>query len=130
MKQIQELVDTAKDTRAVVCDDTVLWKQKGLIWETCDQLFIINCQTVKGLICEAVKRLIASRMRISVIHFIICYNPTYSFDLHHRSTSNTYGGLFIYDEERTKAAQKGTRQLQYNIITTCIVQQKRNILEY
>lgn len=73
------------------CDNTVTWEHKGIVCETCDQWFHVDCQNIDSKTYD-----ILNDSTISW-HCLICGNPNYSicpFDLHGISSSkNTFDNL-------------------------------------
>ena len=73
------------------CDNTVTWEHKGIVCETCDQWYHIDCQNIHSNTYD--------QLHDSMIswHCLICDNPNYStcpYDLHSLSvTSNPFETL-------------------------------------
>ena len=61
------------------CDNTVTWEHRGIVCETCDQWFHIDCQNIHSNTYDQLSDSMVSW------HCLICDNPNYStcpYDLH------------------------------------------------
>ena len=77
------------------CDNTVTWEHRGIVCETCDQWYQIDCQNIHSKSYDLLNDSMVSW------HCLVCENPnysTYAFDLYGISNSNPYESLYHHNE--------------------------------
>ncbi|CAC5378485.1 unnamed protein product [Mytilus coruscus] len=78
------------------CDDVVTWEHRGIVCETCDQWYHIDCQNIHSNTYDLLNDSMISW------NCLICENPNYStcpFDLHGASSSNPFESLYHYSND-------------------------------